>query len=510
MQMLLQWFGLVISGVLLSFAHAFRYDDIVRQNSWWTWLVASLGLFLFINLAPRSRAGLPRFLRGFVGGFIYFAITLYWLVNALTIFGGLSLWLAVIIAALLWAYCALFMGAWAWIAGLDTFEEKSPFVKSVAWAAAWTSLEVIRQFLFTGFHWGELGYHFDYFSGLRETASIWGVHGLTFAWIFLISLVLQIDQILKDRGQKMALTAVGGIFLAGVVFTQFHLRSLPRPDALKVAILQPDIPQSEKWDPSQIGPITEKILGMTQTAIGEGADLVVWPETAYPRLISSSQRQLPFSVSKPVVMGAVVRDATVNKNSALLIDKDQILSRFDKIHLVPFGEYVPFQEWLPFKKLVANVGDFKPGEKNQDLLVLPDGKTKLGPLICYEDIFNRSSVRHAKSGASFFVNLTNDAWYGVSSAQEQHFAMSSFQVYQSFIPMVRATNNGWSALITPHERISVPNFSEQIAHITVPTAPKAPFTFFVWTYPLMEWIWIFIFAIAAGWKRSQTKRIFFR
>ncbi len=269
-----------------------------------------------------------------------------------------------------------------------------------------------------------------------------------------------------------------------------------------------------KWDPLKAQENTQHLLDLSEK-ISQSAqpDLIVWPATAYPRLISATQRQLPFLSQTPLIVGAVVREGPYNRNSALLVLKDQIVQRFDKSHLVPFGEFVPFKQYLPFEKLVANVGDFIPGETNQDLLKLSiKGQDfLLGGLICYEDIFSRSSVRLARQGAHAMVNLTNDAWYLKSSAQAQHASMSYFQVLQTFLPMIRATNNGLSSFMTPQSREDLENFVSLAEARDVPIVSSPRKTFFVCTYPLMEWIWPILFAIAFGWKRNpRTRRIFFR
>jgi apolipoprotein N-acyltransferase len=169
------------------------------------------------------------------------------------------------------------------------------------------------------------------------------------------------------------------------------------------------------------------------------------------------------------------------------------------------------KEWLPIGKLAANAGDFVQGPMNQPLLIPPESHLKLGPLICYEDTFSRESVRQAKSGANALVNITNDAWYGNTSAQAQHTAMAQLMVYSTRLPMVRATNNGLSTLITTDRREDLPAFSVQKGSFPLEVFENPAKTFFVWTYPLMEWIWLVIFVIAVLWKESrQTKKIFFR
>ncbi len=496
----------------MSFAHDFKYENWVRENSFLGFIVASLGLILYFGISQKEPHGFKRFLKGFIGAFFYFAICLFWLCYALTNFGGLPLWLGTIVASLVCIYCALYWGLAVYICGRPEIKDQGAVLRSISWAAIVTGLEALRQWVITGFHWGELGYHFEYMTWIRSSASIWGAHGLTFFWIFLIGCILNFDQWSKSREQIKAFGLTVSIFVLGCVWSQIDLhwiRSFDRQ--VKVGLVQPNIAQDDKWDPQLVSQIVSNLLEATQHVISLGADIVVWPETAYPRLIGDNQRQLPFSSPVPLLMGAVVREGRINRNSALLVEGDQILSRFDKVHLVPYGEYVPFKEWMPFEKLVANVGDFIPGSRDQPLLSPPNLNLKLAPLICYEDAFNRDAVRLARQGADLFVNITNDAWYGPTSAQRQHAALAAFQVYQSFVPMVRATNNGLTTIITPQARIDGPAFERAQFVETVNFASTASKTFFVWTYPLMEWIWAIIFVIAWQWKRSrQTKRIFFR
>lgn len=509
--MIYLWILLVfLSGILMSFAHYFRFNEIEINPSWWTFLLASLGIAVFMKVSSlRSRAR-TRFGLGFFGGFIYFSITLYWIAIALRIFGELSLGLSIFLSLLLSAYCALFYGLWALIGGFEKIRKKPIFIRIAIWASLWAGLEALREYLFTGFPWGEIGYAFAPWPFIAKTASIWGVHGLSFLWIFIISLLLHLDEWThSQRSRIMGFSLFIGIFALGIFGSWWQNRNAP-DQSLRVALIQPNIQQSMKWDPNQASSHLSLLLEMSQNAKQNDAELIVWPETSYPFLVSKGQRQLPFSSPIPIIVGAVVSDRQVNYNSALFIKGEQVQSQFNKIHLVPFGEFVPFEDYLPFGKLVANSGRFVEGSRDQDLFILEPG-FRLGPLICYEDIFSRHSVDLVRKGSNLLVNITNDAWYGRSSAQRQHATMAQMRVFETGIPMVRATNNGLTSIYEWNSEESIPLESEGTLLAEISTHSKKPMSFFVWTFPLMQWIWWIIFAIGLVWKvRYPTKKIFFR
>jgi apolipoprotein N-acyltransferase len=355
-----------------------------------------------------------------------------------------------------------------------------------------------------------MGFSFSFLPLVARTASVWGVHGLTFIWIFLIGLILHIkgfwDRSLNPR--QVSLT-IGALLMIGVLSLWLYPKD--ESETIKVGLVQPNVSQEIKWDPTRAEEHFKILLDLTDTGVRHGAELLVWPETALPYSLSGTQRELPFLSSVPLLFGAVVREGAINRNAAVLTQGGQILQKFDKIHLVPFGEYVPFKEWLSFGKLVQNAGDFLPGREEQNLIDIPGTQALIGPLICYEDIFSRSSVAHAKKGAQLLVNLTNDAWYGPTSAQSQHASHAAMQVYQTGLPMIRSTNNGVSSFITPFSRTDLKTFSRGVDVQTLPFSKTPRQTFFVWTYPLMEWLFFAIFLTALLWKnRSRTKRIFFR
>jgi apolipoprotein N-acyltransferase len=506
---MLSIFAAIIAGVLMAFAHPFRYRDFVIHPSWWMIMIATLGILIFIPAALRSQKKKMRFGCGFVGGLVFYSIVIYWIAYALHEYGNIHISISILAMLLLAAYCALFTGIWSVIAGTETIKDRSPLSKIILWASLWTSLEALRQWLFTGFGWGELGYAFSFDPDISRLASVWGAHGFTFLWIFLAGVLLHARLIGSEQFKLKPLIGCGVSFLF-VAAAAIYFYPQSNDFELRVALIQPDISQEMKWDPAKAQNHLDHLMDLTTASLIDKPHLILWPETALPYSLSSLQKEIPFHTTAPILFGAVVREGMTNRNSAVLAESDSIVQRFDKIHLVPFGEFVPFKEWVSFGKLVQNAGDFLPGNVDQPLLALSNSKTVIGPLICYEDIFTRSSVAHARRGANLLANLTNDAWYGPTSAQAQHSAMAAMQVYQTSLPMIRATNNGLSAFITPYTREDLTSFTHDFAVRPILLANHPAQTFLVWSYPLIEWIFPIIFVIALLWKNSsRTKRIFF-
>ncbi len=489
---------LLFAAVSLAAAHPFRAGDLAWENSWITILVSIIGTSL---AWPHLTAGRPRarFSKGFFFGFISFSCIWYWISYALINFGDLSWATSVVITLILSSYCAVYWGLWACIAGNDTIMSRPILNRLCLWASLWATLEAWRQWFLTGFSWGEWGAAFSFSPFVSGSSSIWGIHGLTFAAIFVSALVSFAWQTRRDF-------IVPAVFIFGLVaIVSWAGRALPTgsTEDFNIGIVQPNIPQDLKWDPRAAHDNLSKLLGLSYALVPQAPDLVAWPETAYPFLVMSSESSFDFKLPMPLLFGAVVRDGSYNKNSVIQLEGDHSVGRFEKRHLVPFGEYVPLKDYIPFGKVVENVGDFQPGSFAQDTLRVGPRQLNVGPLICYEDIFARSSVSLARKGAEILINFTNDAWYGKTSALAQHATLSHFQSYQTGLPMLRVTNNGQSSLMTPRERTDIPAFAQASDVLTVPVSREPTQTFFVKTYPLMEWIWPLIFVIALIWKRPR-------
>lgn len=514
------WIFIFLSGLLMSVAHPIKYENFSIPNSWFTILVATIGLCLFLSRTLSEANPRRRFLKAWFGSLIYFVITIFWISVALHTFGDINLFISILACVLLSAYCAVFSGVWALIAGSEAVRHRPFFLKILAWASLWTFCEAVRQYFLTGFGWGELGFAFYFAPWLAKTAAFWGVHGLTFLWVFIAALLIHFKLFFPTFSRnrenlKPAFIALGIWIVVGSIGTYFSLRLIKADLKLtKISIVQPNIAQEIKWNPDSSEQNLKTLIELTLEAAKQSPAIIVWPETSFPYLIRAPQKQMPVLTTTPIVIGAVIRENQVNRNSAILVENDQITSRFDKIHLVPFGEFVPLKNWLPFGKLVANAGDFLSGAIDQPLLQPTNSILKMGSLICYEDTFSRESVRHAKKGANLLVNLTNDAWYGDTSAQLQHAAMAQFQVFQTGLPMIRSTNDGVSTFLSLNEREDLPSFHKQTLTRELPISQNPQQTFFVWTYPLMEWIWLAIFVIAILWKETfhqklKRRKIFF-
>jgi apolipoprotein N-acyltransferase len=237
----------------------------------------------------------------------------------------------------------------------------------------------------------------------------------------------------------------------------FHRLRIPeRGQVLKVALAQGNIPQDIKWNPAFAEQTVAVYERLSRGAGVGGVDLLVWPESAAPFYFQADARYTPrimalaSELKSAILFGSPateeVRGTTRYLNSAFLLAPDgKVVGRSDKTHLVPFGEYVPLARLLPFvTKIVAGVGDFSPGPA---LVSLDTGKGRIGVLICFEAIFPELSRAYVREGSRLLVNITNDAWFGRSSAPYQHLSMTVFRAVENRVPLVRAANTGISAII---------------------------------------------------------------
>jgi apolipoprotein N-acyltransferase len=229
----------------------------------------------------------------------------------------------------------------------------------------------------------------------------------------------------------------------------------------KVAVVQGDIPQDEKWDPAFQEKTLKKYLDLSRRALAEGPEIVVWPETALPfyPLESPLWRMLNERLTVParvvLVTGAPHRETGPSgpryHNSAFAAGPSGVLGRYDKQHLVPFGEYVPLRRLLFFlSPVVDSIGDFTPGTDGAPLAC---NGLRIGVLICFETIFPELAAERTRKGADLLVDLTNDAWYGMTSAPWQDLAMAVFRAVECRRAVARAANTGFSGFIDPAGRI---------------------------------------------------------
>lgn len=434
-----------------------------------------LAWFAFVPLLLAVSRKKPRqaFRLGFVSGLTAYGGILYWLNIVMTTYGKLHWTVSFTLFLLLSAYLALYVAAAAFVARRGEEAGISPLL---SFPFVWVALEYVRAWVLTGFPWAILGYTQYRTLPLIQIADITGVYGLSFLIVLANVVIYRIIRgvVRKEEGAAYP-TGSAVLLLLLLVMTLgygFHrLRTPERGESLKVALTQGNIPQDVKWDPAfqeQTVAVYEKL---SRQACAGGSDLVVWPESAAPFYFQSDVRHaariksLSAELKTCMLIGSPAfeqeRERTRYLNSAFLLAPDgEVLGRSDKIHLVPFGEYVPLARFLPFvNKMVAGIGDFSPGAA---VTPLDTGKGKIGTLICFEGIFPELSRAYVLAGSRLLVNITNDAWFGRSSAPYQHLSMTVFRAVENRVPLVRAANTGITAIIDSrgHIRRMTPIFTE--------------------------------------------------
>jgi apolipoprotein N-acyltransferase len=283
----------------------------------------------------------------------------------------------------------------------------------------------------------------------------------------------------EDRGQKyfiadMLFVVLSVIFVLGYGFFKLNLNPDPCTlNPVKISLIQGDIPQHQKWDENFRASILERYETLTKAAAKDEPDLIIWPETSAPGVIGEEPElltgilDLAKEVKRPLLIGVVTSRDAHYYNSAILISPDsETLQQYDKLHLVPFGEYVPLERRFPFLRNLIGVpiGDFTSGKeytifKSQVTPRLRSGQAsqksqvRFSTLICFEDTIPEMSRKFVKNGAQFLVNITNDAWFMESSAPYQHAAASVFRAVENRVPVVRVANTGLSCFIDHYGRI---------------------------------------------------------
>jgi len=439
---------LIAAGSGLLLAAAFPRPDLFPLA--WVGLVP---LLLVMKRRP--------FASGFAAGCAFFAAVLYWLNIVMTTYGHLNIFFSVVAYLFLVSYLSLFFALASWLSCRLEATLNLPYL--LTFPVFWVALEYLRGLLLTGFPWALLGYSQQNFPLAIQSADITGVYGVS---LLLVAVNCALAWIIREPKRKTAWLGV----LATLLMAAGHLgygawrETQPleaRSEQLRVALIQGNIEQAVKWDPAYRQATIDTYLRLSSRA-EDRPELVVWPEAATPfylqeqSLLASRVKALPKQLDSYLLVGSPAYQRRGNEdyryfNSAFLFSpQGKELGRSDKIHLVPFGEYVPLGPILKFiNKLVVGVGDFSPGTVEPLLL---NGHS-LGVLICYEGIFPELARDYVRHGSSLLVNITNDAWFGRSSAPYQHLAMIRFRAIENRIWLARAANTGISALISPSGRV---------------------------------------------------------
>jgi apolipoprotein N-acyltransferase len=413
--------------------------------------------FVPLLLAIAKKTPARAFRLGFAFGLTAYVGIFYWLNIVMTHYGKLPWPLSFCLVMLLAAYLALYVGITTWLVRRGEIAGISPLL---SFPVLWVGMEYLRSIVLTGCPWAILGCSQYRILPLIQIADITGVYGLSFLIALANVVFLRIIKGAVMPGPSVYPSKSAAFLLLLILLTLgygfMRLNSADHGTQLKVVLAQGNIPQDVKWDPSFQESTVAAYERLTRQACAGGSDLVVWPESALPFYFQSggkySARVISLAAGFKTCM--VVGSPAVEQgrggirylNSAYLLGPTGlVLGRSDKMHLVPFGEYVPLSRFLPFvNKLVKGVGDFSAGTA---ITPLDTGKGKVGVLICFEGIFPELSRAYVLAGSRLLVNISNDAWFGRSSAPYQNLSMTVFRAVENRVPLVRAANTGITAII---------------------------------------------------------------
>ncbi|MBI5814035.1 MAG: apolipoprotein N-acyltransferase [Nitrospinae bacterium] len=488
-----------ISGLAL----AASFPDMGLWGMAWVALVPLL-------YSIRGKSVTRGFFMGFVFGLIYFELSVWWVINTITEYGHLPLWMAAIVQTLLITtmacYTGLFGGAVAWVSSRvskDMGLAMAPF--------GWVTIEFFRiHSADFSFPWARIADSQYLLLPLIQIADVAGEEGLGFIIVmFNAALVKTVEwgvkrlasggkEPLREKFPAVWVLISFGLVAACLIYGFAKLDKTYNGTPVSVALIQGNIDQARKWDRSYIQPQIDIYMSRTLEAARNGAKLIIWPEAAAPFVFGKDPKRDPAVLALARDFGADMilgapwaqwEDGAVHEyNRAWLIRPDGMATSYDKLHLVPFGEYVPFQNILRFiSRVVVAIGEMKPGGR---ITLLDAGEFKAGAQICYEIIFPEYSREIARLGGGVIVNITNDSWYGDSPASRQSMAMGVFRAVENRLPLLRAAQSGVSAIISPDGRIlaQTPLFVETTLNGSFTPATGGEITMYGATGDLFDWL----------------------
>lgn len=441
----------------------------------WLWIVATAsGALLYAAFAPleiseaawialvplmvalrfqAERAG--AFRMGLLAGAVFWIASIWWL-SRVTIVGWLVLAM----------YCAIYIGLFAlaiheWLRRFGA-ERILPNLGMMVFAAcAWAGLEWFRSTFATGFAWNPLGASLYRNIALLQPAAWGGAYAVSalIVWVnagIAVTVIRYIER--RGRwGRRPHVETMLGVLVLALTFWGGARRAQSLADGpreLRVALIQTAIPQDEKWDAEKVELIYSRLSDLTRAAHRAGTpDLVIWPETALPDDVRYSQPSYDLvyalcQLGAPILVGSMDSEWPEDAkprffNSSFLFDTEgRVVERYDKQHLVMFGEYVPFQQALPFLKAMTPIQESFTAGTNATIFRLEQPSVSFATLICFEDTVSHLARRAVKAGARLLVNQTNDAWFDPSSASRQHMAQCVLRVVETGVPALRAANTG--------------------------------------------------------------------
>ena len=500
-------------------------------------LLFPLSLFVLALCAPTTPAA---FRRGWVLGLLGFVPSLYWLVYPIYQVGGLPLPLAVPCVVLVGSYLALYPALTALC--LHRLQQRTalgPVLLAGAFGLLYAGFEVIAGWLFSGFPWLNLATAFAPWNAFVQGAHVLGSNGLT-AWYATAAALLGVVCLPVVKQQKSALLLPLGFGIALLVAMPLYgwqrLASAPAPQGrpFTAGLVQGNVDQNQKWLPQTKLAALEKHIALSKTMLRAqkntpGAppiDLVLWAETAVPFVFAEEEymanivRNLAREEGVSLGFGTLGCVPGPNEYCAQLSNRLQLLTPqgddadyYDKMHLVPFGEYIPFALSFRFLRNILQGVDFAKGTRTSPLMLalpnLPSAQRMnaphadansnakapgpaqseyiaLGALICYEVIFPQYARQRVAQGATVLITISNDAWFGPSSAPWQHLYLAAMRCVEQMRPMVRATNSGLNAAIDSYGRITTPGVLFQEVTTVATVYPETTITWYQRTGLVLE------------------------
>ena len=412
---------------------------------------------------------LPAAVVGFAFGFGFFVAGLWWIGAAFLVDADQFAWALPIAVVALPALLALF---WAFGAALARAFWFDGWPRILVFAAAMATAEWLRGHLFTGFPWNAFGYALTPVPLMMQSASLVGIWGLTLAafFVFAAPALLADDRNATGNSARVVLAAAGGLLLIHLGYGTIRLAHGPDPTVpgVQVRIVQPAIAQDRRWAIEAADETMARYLDLSRSGETgmDGVTHLIWPESAFPFLLTERPSALSaiadvLPEGATLMTGAARAERTPGNetpplvfNSVYVVDSGgEIRNAYDKVHLVPFGEYLPFREWLDalgMRQLIALPGGFASGTHLRTI-DLPSAPS-FGPLICYEIVFPGGVVDPANR-PGWLLNLTNDGWYGMTPGPYQHFLQARVRAVEEGLPLVRAANTGISAIVDAHGRV---------------------------------------------------------
>ena len=487
------WLAAVLSGILYALCFA------PFNLTWFCWIALTpLIAAIWFSGAESRHRWLRGLLLGYIAGLTFFWIVFFWL-TTVTVLGWFVLQF----------YMAIYVAIWAWFCDLmrprapnkrqphaaSKWDQmlvqartaappgvQSPWTKSTSnlrlafiLAAAWTTLEWLRGWVFSGFGWNGLGVALHDNWPLIQITELTGVAGLSFVVAFanVIVITTAYRLVVEARTRVMrphfdftvTMAAIVGVLIFGLRATQVSPSTRP----LRVAAVQSNVPQDQKFDPEFTRRIFDQFRRLSEIALRSNPppDLLVWPESSMPGPVLADEQSHKFvmdlaaSSETDLLLGTIDVDKQNVYNAAILIsDGGDRIQIYRKVHLVPFGEYVPGRHRVPLLARIVGdqvPGDFKEGSE-YTVFTLTDGNTHVAPLICFEDTIGELTRQFVlpsdtSPGANVLVDMTNDGWFQRSAGSHQHLANAIFRAVETRRPMIRAANTGVTCFINQFGRI---------------------------------------------------------